>query len=233
MNREALTRPFPHELLRQRQGHNGKSLTYVETWAVIDRLNEACDAWSFEVMEHQILGDELVVVGKLSADGVVKNGLRRFLAHTRPQRQQPVGRRRPEVRGKRRAEEGGEPPQRRPRAIPRLPARAGPGADRPGSVGAPAGLRRPAHGQPARRPALRGAPHRPRQRWPRPAGARPVREGGPAAPLQEGGEHHPRRAQRVKPRKRALTLPARACAELAPAQAGELLGTRQVAGELS
>lgn len=72
MNREALTRPFPHELLRQRQGHNGKSLTYVETWAVIDRLNEACDAWSFEVVEHQILGDELIVVGRLSADGVVK-----------------------------------------------------------------------------------------------------------------------------------------------------------------
>jgi len=69
---EVLRRPFPPELIKTRQGHNGKSLSYVETWAVIDRLNEAVDAWSFDVVEHQIFAEEIVVLGRLTADGVVK-----------------------------------------------------------------------------------------------------------------------------------------------------------------
>lgn len=62
----------PPELVKQRQGQRGKVLFYVETHAVIARLNEGCDAWSFEVIEHQILEEVVVVIGKLVADGVTK-----------------------------------------------------------------------------------------------------------------------------------------------------------------
>ena len=58
--------------MKQRQGQGGKTLTYIPTFAVVQRLNEACDAWSFEVVEHQILDDEIIVVAKLTADGVAK-----------------------------------------------------------------------------------------------------------------------------------------------------------------
>ena len=72
MKKEVLTRPFPPELIRQRQGQGGKTLSYVETHAVIARLNEGCDAWNFEIVEHQILPEEVVVIGRLTADGVTK-----------------------------------------------------------------------------------------------------------------------------------------------------------------
>lgn len=68
MKKDILTRPFPPELVKQRQGQGGKMLSYVETHAVIARLNEGCDAWSFEIVEHQILEEEVVVVGKLTVD---------------------------------------------------------------------------------------------------------------------------------------------------------------------
>lgn len=72
MKKDILTRPFPPELIKQRQGQGGKTLSYVETHAVIARLNDGCDAWSFEIVEHQVLEEEVVVVAKLTADGVVK-----------------------------------------------------------------------------------------------------------------------------------------------------------------
>lgn len=72
MNKEILRRPFPPELIKQREGHNGKMLSYVETHAVIERLNEGCDAWSFEVVQHHVYKAEVVVIGKLIADGIVK-----------------------------------------------------------------------------------------------------------------------------------------------------------------
>ena len=72
MKKDILTRPFPAELIKQRQGQGGKMLSYVETHAVIARLNEGCDVWSFEIVEHQILDEEVVVVAKLTADGIVK-----------------------------------------------------------------------------------------------------------------------------------------------------------------
>jgi hypothetical protein len=40
--------------------------------AVIERLNEACDLWSFEVEKHEVQDGEAIVLGKLTADGVVK-----------------------------------------------------------------------------------------------------------------------------------------------------------------
>jgi len=73
MKKDILCRPFPPELVKQRQGQGGKMLSYIETHAVIARLNEACDdGWSFEVVEHQVLEDEVIVLAKLTADGVVK-----------------------------------------------------------------------------------------------------------------------------------------------------------------
>jgi hypothetical protein len=72
MNKDILRRPFPPELIKQREGQYGKMLSYVETHSVIERLNEGCDAWSFEVVEHRILDAEVVVVGRLIADGILK-----------------------------------------------------------------------------------------------------------------------------------------------------------------
>ena len=72
MKKEILCRPFPPQLVKQREGHDGKMLSYLETHVVIERLNEGCDAWSFEVVQHHLYKVEVVVVGKLTADGVIK-----------------------------------------------------------------------------------------------------------------------------------------------------------------
>lgn len=72
MRKEILTRPFAPEQIRQREGQGGRMLSYVEAHSVIARLNEACDVWSFEIVEFQTLDEEVVVVAKLTADGIVK-----------------------------------------------------------------------------------------------------------------------------------------------------------------
>lgn len=72
MKKDILCRPFPPEQIKQREGQGGKLLSYVEAHSVITRLNEGCDQWSFEIVEHQILDEEVVVVAKLTADGIVK-----------------------------------------------------------------------------------------------------------------------------------------------------------------
>ena len=72
MNNAILRRPFPPEQVKQRETADGKVVSYVETHVVIARLNEGCDRWSFEIVEHHVYKAEVVVVGKLLADGVVK-----------------------------------------------------------------------------------------------------------------------------------------------------------------
>ncbi len=73
MKKDALVRPFAPEQIRTRPGQGGKSLSYVETHAVIARLNEAADFdWSFEVAKHEVLADEVIVLGKLTIDGITK-----------------------------------------------------------------------------------------------------------------------------------------------------------------
>jgi len=50
-------------------------LAYVEGHAVIQRLNDAFDAkWSFTVQKNEIKNetDEVLVLGQLEADGIVK-----------------------------------------------------------------------------------------------------------------------------------------------------------------
>jgi len=74
MNRELLEKPFEPEQIKQRKGTYGSMIDYVETHAVIKRLNDAFDAnWSFEIVSHEQLNTEVIVLGKLTADGVTKS----------------------------------------------------------------------------------------------------------------------------------------------------------------
>ena len=73
MNRELLEKEFDKSQIKERKGNYGKKLDYVETAAVIKRLNDAIDGdWSFEIVEHIIQDDDVAVLGKLSTNGVVK-----------------------------------------------------------------------------------------------------------------------------------------------------------------
>jgi hypothetical protein len=72
MNRNLLEHPFDPAQIKQRKGRNGV-LDYVEGHTVIARLNAALDgAWSFEVVAHEVRDDEVLVLGKLTAAGIVK-----------------------------------------------------------------------------------------------------------------------------------------------------------------
>lgn len=73
MKREILERPFEDHLIKRRRGHSGKSFSYVEGAEYIKRLNEAFDGkWSFEVVEHHINARDVVVIGRIEAEGCVK-----------------------------------------------------------------------------------------------------------------------------------------------------------------
>jgi hypothetical protein len=73
MNRECLEQPFDATQIRQRRGRTGTVLDYVEGHTVIARLNEAfAGAWSFEVPWHEIRETEVLVLGRLTAEGIVK-----------------------------------------------------------------------------------------------------------------------------------------------------------------
>ena len=71
--RDILEFPFASEMIKQREGSYGRVLDYVEGWAVIQRLNEAFGGdWDFEVKAYETLEEEVVVLGKISANGIVK-----------------------------------------------------------------------------------------------------------------------------------------------------------------
>ncbi|MCA9670681.1 MAG: hypothetical protein KC503_34025 [Myxococcales bacterium] len=73
MNRHILEQPFAAELIRQRRGTHGKSLSYVEGAEYVRRLNEALEGnWSFDVMNFEVRDAEVVVLGRLSTNGVSK-----------------------------------------------------------------------------------------------------------------------------------------------------------------
>jgi len=70
---EVLTRPFDPAQIKQREGRGGKMLDYLETHAVITRLNEAFSgAWSFEAVEYKTMEGEIIVKGRLTAQGISK-----------------------------------------------------------------------------------------------------------------------------------------------------------------
>jgi hypothetical protein len=74
MNREILEKPFMPEQIKRRQGTDGDVFDYVEGCAVIQRLNECFEAeWIFDIQDHRIYDDEVVVLGKLTAQGVAKS----------------------------------------------------------------------------------------------------------------------------------------------------------------
>jgi hypothetical protein len=67
--RDILEAPFPPEAIKTRPGAYGGSLSYLEGHTVIARLNEAFGGnWSFEVVTHEILDDEVLVLGRLRAE---------------------------------------------------------------------------------------------------------------------------------------------------------------------
>jgi hypothetical protein len=74
MNKETLERPFEAYLIKTRRGPSGKTFSYIEGAEYIRRLNEAFDGqWSFEVVEHMVRPREVVVLGKITAEGCVKS----------------------------------------------------------------------------------------------------------------------------------------------------------------
>src|SRR5438034_11506583 len=73
MNRELLEKPFSPDQIQQRKGLDGNVLDYVAGAVVIQRLNEAFNAeWAFEILDHRIYEKEVVVLGKLTAQGIAK-----------------------------------------------------------------------------------------------------------------------------------------------------------------
>ena len=71
--RDVLERAFPVELVKTRKGSFGKTLAYVEVAHYIARLNEAFGGgWSFDVIEHQVLESEVIVLGRLTAGNITK-----------------------------------------------------------------------------------------------------------------------------------------------------------------
>lgn len=73
MNRALLEQPFSPEQIKQRAGNFGQTLDYIEGWAVIQRLNESFDGqWSFQVDSHEVHESEVIVLGKLTAEGITK-----------------------------------------------------------------------------------------------------------------------------------------------------------------
>jgi len=73
MDMSILEKPFDPALVKTRRGAFGQTLSYVEGAEYVRRLNEAfAGAWSFEVVSHSVHEAEVVVLGKLTAGGVVK-----------------------------------------------------------------------------------------------------------------------------------------------------------------
>lgn len=68
-----LQNPFTDSQIKQRKGLWGKTLDYIEGHSVISRLNEAFESdWSFSIIEHHILDEEVIVLGRLTAGEIVK-----------------------------------------------------------------------------------------------------------------------------------------------------------------
>ena len=73
MNRQLLEQAFSEDQVKYRDGSFGQTLAYVSGHTVIQRLNDAFEsAWSFEITTHEIHQDEVIVIGKLTAEGITK-----------------------------------------------------------------------------------------------------------------------------------------------------------------
>lgn len=68
-----LNRPFEESIIKKKKGKDGDELSYVEASHYIKRLNEAFDGdWSFEIVDMKRMRNEVIVLGKLVAGGIVK-----------------------------------------------------------------------------------------------------------------------------------------------------------------
>jgi hypothetical protein len=73
IDRILLEKQFTKSQIKQRKGNFGTMIDYVPTQLVIQRLNDAFDSlWNFKVIEHQILENEVIILGELYAAGVSK-----------------------------------------------------------------------------------------------------------------------------------------------------------------
>lgn len=75
MNRDILERPFPAKAIKTRAGARGMQLSYVDTYTVVRRLNEACDNWCFDIKSLEKWDNQLVCVGRLTIDGVYREAI--------------------------------------------------------------------------------------------------------------------------------------------------------------
>ena len=73
MNREILEKEFDQSQIKQRKGAGSRTFPYVDTPAVIRRLNEAFEGeWNFKVVNHIESESEVVVLGELSTAEISK-----------------------------------------------------------------------------------------------------------------------------------------------------------------
>lgn len=71
--KEILEKPFATSKIKRRRMKDGEEFLYVGVSEYIRRLNEAFGyEWSFEIEGMRILMDEVVVLGKLTAEGITK-----------------------------------------------------------------------------------------------------------------------------------------------------------------
>jgi hypothetical protein len=77
--RSALSAPFADDLVKRRRGSFGREISYVEGNAIIARLNDVFEnSWNFSVVEHHELSTgEVLVLGRLTVLGVVKEAFGR------------------------------------------------------------------------------------------------------------------------------------------------------------
>jgi recombination DNA repair RAD52 pathway protein len=70
VNLDELTKPFPLQAIKQRDGGGGRRFDYVETHTVIHRLNAATgNNWNFEVVSLEWRNDVLLALGRLEIPG--------------------------------------------------------------------------------------------------------------------------------------------------------------------
>lgn len=68
---ERLTQPFPTQAIQYRTGARGKQLAYIQTHAVIHRLNDATgNQWSFRLTSVEWRGDLVIAIGELEIPGL-------------------------------------------------------------------------------------------------------------------------------------------------------------------
>ncbi|MDP7236821.1 MAG: Rad52/Rad22 family DNA repair protein [Candidatus Latescibacteria bacterium] len=73
MNLELLKRPFSTDQIKHRRTSIGLMVAYLETPTIITRLNEVFNGeWSFQIVDHKFLDNDVVVLGEIMAGGVSK-----------------------------------------------------------------------------------------------------------------------------------------------------------------